>query len=84
MFEMILEKRFEKLPGYKKVLKREYAIEEGISGNALSRNREWSACLRPGQKVDMSMAFSDTAFLASTCPGCGTESSASVVTRTQW
>lgn len=57
MFDMIISKRFEKHRGHTKIQKREYAIEEGITGREVSRVSDWSMCFRPGQKVDMSVIF---------------------------
>lgn len=84
MFEMILLKRFEKLPGHKKVSRGEYAIEESLSGTDVNRSRDWNLCFRPGQKVDMSIFFHDTAAPGNSCPRCGTLSGVSTEVRTQW
>ena len=84
MLDMILLKRFEKRPGHQKVLKGEYAIEEGTTGRDVSRENELSFCFRPGQKVDMSMIFSDLGANSNYCPRCGTKSKDSAEARTQW
>jgi hypothetical protein len=41
-------------------------------------------CFRPGQKIDMSMVFSDLDANSNHCPRCGTRSEALAETRTQW
>ncbi len=84
MLDTILIKRFEKRSGHQKVLKGEYVIEEGITGKDVSRENELSMCLRPGQKIDMSMIFSDLDGNSNHCPRCFTKSKASSETRTQW
>jgi hypothetical protein len=84
MLDVILLKRFERLPGHQKVLKGEYSIEEGVTGRDFSREIEWSMCFRPGQKIDMSMVFSDLDATSNCCPRCGTKSAVSAETRTQW
>ena len=84
MLDMILLKRFEKRSGHQKVLKGEYVIEEGITGRDVSRENELIMCLRPGQKIDMSMIFSDIDGNSNRCPRCFTISEASSETRTQW
>jgi len=84
MFDMIITKRFEKHPGHGKVLKGEFAIEEDATGRELSRKSDWSLCFRPGQKVDMSMLFSELESNSNECPRCRTKSSTSLETRTQW
>jgi hypothetical protein len=83
MFETILVKRFEHLPGKDKVVRKEYAIEESRSGRELTRNREWSMCFRAGQKVDMSMVFKQKQ-PATTCPGCQAETQAADAAIIQW
>jgi hypothetical protein len=84
MFDMILTKRFEKHPGHGKILRREYAIEEGSSGRDLSRTTDWSMCLRPGQKIDMSMVFPEGESNTNHCPRCRVKSAVSSEARTQW
>ena len=72
MLDTILLKRFEKLPGRKKVMRREYAIEESVTGKELDRKREWALCFRPGQKVSMSMLFDSSPISKVSCPRCKT------------
>ena len=87
MFNMILSKRFENHPGYQKVAKGEFAIEESLSGMEVHREWNWSQCFRPGQKVDMTMVFSASPYLdmaADCCPRCKTKISATVGSRAQW
>jgi len=83
MFETLLTKRFEKLQGYKKVLLKEYAIEDSRSGREISDKKEWSMCFRPGQKVDMSMVFKQSE-ASTSCPGCRTESESTNESVTEW
>lgn len=84
MLDMILLKRFEKRSGHQKVLKGEYAFEEGITGRDVSRENELVMCFHPGQKIDMSMVFSDLDAHSNHCPRCGMKSEASAEARTQW
>ena len=84
MFDMILSERFKKHPGHRKVQRGEFAIEEDITGRELSREWDWCMCFRPGQKIDMSMVFSDLDNTSNRCPRCKTESAASAEVRTQW
>ena len=84
MLDMILLKRFEKRSGHHKVLKGEYTLEEGITGRDVSRENELMMCFRLGQKIDMSMVFSDLDASSNHCPRCGTKSEASAEARTQW
>jgi hypothetical protein len=84
IFDLILLKRFEKRPRHQKVLKGEFAIEEGITGQDISRENEFSMCFRPGQKIDMSMIFSDLDASSNHCPRYGAKSEASAEARAQW
>lgn len=67
-----------------KVLKGEFAIEEGITGRDIGRENEFAKCFRPGQKIDMSMIFSDLDANGNRCPRCCTKSEASTGARIQW
>jgi hypothetical protein len=69
MFETVLTKRFEKLKGYKKVLRKEYAIGDGRSGQEVNNKQEWSMCFHPGQRAVMSMIFKQSK-ASTSCPGC--------------
>jgi hypothetical protein len=84
ILDVILIERFEKRPGHQKVLNGEFAIEEGITGRDISRETEFKMCFRPGQKIDMSMIFSDLDASNNHCPRCRTKSEASAEARTQW
>jgi hypothetical protein len=84
MFDMIITKRFEKHPGHRKIQEREYAIEEDSSGHEINRSMDLAMCLRPGQKIDMSVLFSENNATGNICPRCKTESAALSETRTQW
>lgn len=83
MFDTILSKRFEKHPGHKKVQSKEYVIEDGLSGRELDRMLELVSCLRPGQKIEMCITFSDGNIESNTCPRCQTESIGSTESR-EW
>ncbi|KAE9373748.1 hypothetical protein N431DRAFT_338810 [Stipitochalara longipes BDJ] len=83
ILDLILLERFEKRPGYQKVLRGEFAIEEGITGRDISRENEFAMCFRPGQKIDMSMIFSNLDTSSNHCPRCRTKSEASAEARTQ-
>jgi hypothetical protein len=84
IFDLILRKRFEKRHGHQKVLKGEFAIEEGTTGKDVSCQHEFCLAFHPGQKIDMSMVFSDFDSSTNHCPRCGTKSEASAEVRTQW
>lgn len=93
MLDIILLKRFEKRPGHQKILKGEFAIEDGLTGRDVSRENEFGLCFRPGQKIDMSMIFSGRhrplifsgrGNINNPGPLCGTRSEAETEIGTQW
>ncbi|PMD60566.1 uncharacterized protein K444DRAFT_612697 [Hyaloscypha bicolor E] len=83
ILDVLLLERFENRHGHQKILKGEFAIEEDKTGKDISRKTQFKMCFRPGQKVDMSMIFSDHDADSNHCPRCQTKSEASVGTRTQ-
>jgi hypothetical protein len=83
MFDTILAKRFEQLPGQNKVRRKEYALEDHQSGQELNASKQWSLCFRPGQKVDMSMIFRQNQ-ASTSCPGCKTESHLADISTIEW
>ncbi|KAE8441910.1 hypothetical protein EG329_004168 [Mollisiaceae sp. DMI_Dod_QoI] len=73
MFDIILSKRFEKHPGHEMIQRREYAIEDSSSGHELGRESELLLCVRPGQKIEMTVVFSEKNSAGNSCPRCQTE-----------
>ncbi|KAE9363343.1 PAP1-domain-containing protein [Stipitochalara longipes BDJ] len=71
-FEEHLGSFFQVCPGAKKVQKREYAIEDGLTRVAFSKSQHWSLFSTPGRKVDMSMIFKDKSKNSAVCPKCNT------------
>ncbi len=84
MLDAILLGRFEKRPGQQKILRGEFAIEEGITGRDIHRKYEFCVSFRPGQKIDMSMIFSEINSTSNHCPGCGAMSEGLAEIRIQW
>ena len=84
MLDLILSKRFEKRPGHQKILNGEFAIEEGTTGRDVSREYEFCMSFRPGQKIAMTMVFSDLDGNSNCCPRCRTKSEVLSKNRTQW
>ncbi|PVH79347.1 hypothetical protein DL98DRAFT_589416 [Cadophora sp. DSE1049] len=83
MFDMIISKRFEKHVGHTKIQRREYAIEEGSTGREVNRASDWYSSFHPGQKVEMSVLFSDVDDNGNYCPRCRTKSAASTEIKVQ-
>jgi hypothetical protein len=78
MIDLIISKRFEQHVGHKKIQRREYAIEEMVTGKKMNREYDWAATVRSGQKLDISVLFSDSEAASNNCPRCGAISTASM------
>ncbi|KAK3941234.1 hypothetical protein QBC46DRAFT_353431 [Diplogelasinospora grovesii] len=72
MFHSLLEHRFQNLKGHQLVQQQAYALEENCTGKNIDRRRPWSASVRRGMKVNMSMVFTDVPDGEERCPGCKT------------
>jgi len=66
------------------VLRREFALEEHISGKDLDQDLPLTACLRRGMKINMSMVFSDQKIVSTSCPRCSTHTDAPEGDLVQW
>lgn len=71
MLEDVLISHFRTLPGSRKVLKREYSIEDSATQCNFSRDQPWPFFSRPGRKIDMSMIFKNIGNTV-VCPKCNT------------
>lgn len=69
-FEAVLEVRFRKLPGHRKIKQREYALRAKALDRDLEQSLAFNRCFLPGQRVDMSMIFDGGLGALSSCPGC--------------
>lgn len=70
-FDSVLETRFSNLPGHLKILHKEFVLQERATMRDISRVGPWEGAILPGQKIDMSMVFTDTrSETRIPCPGC--------------
>ncbi|KAL5348141.1 hypothetical protein ACLOAV_006621 [Pseudogymnoascus australis] len=70
-FDNVLETRFRNLPGHLKILHKEFVLQERATMREISRIEPWEGAILPGQKIDMSMVFTDTrSETRMPCPGC--------------
>jgi hypothetical protein len=74
VLESVLEARFHKIPGERKIKRREYALQDRSSQLDIERSASFESCFLPGLKVDMSMVFKGGSASGASCPGCGLES----------
>jgi hypothetical protein len=83
-FQAVLQVRFAHL-GYKKVKRREFALQESTTRRDVPFTRPIAMCLLPGQKLDMSMIFQDQGERSSnTCPHCQAHCEGSTDSETTW
>jgi hypothetical protein len=79
-FHAVLEVRFRGIQGTKKVLKKEYALQNRATGRDIGFSQKWEMVFLPGQWVVMSMIFQETNAQDSgdvggdTCPKCQAKS----------
>ena len=82
-FIAVLKVRF-KDAGLKKIEKGHFVLEEARTKRLVDLRRPWHTCFLPGQKIDMSMVFSQADNPRSTCPGCQYESSTNTTEDVEW
>jgi hypothetical protein len=75
--ESILEVRFRHIQGHKKIIQKQYGLQDGATKREVERSRAWQSAFLPGQRVEMSMVFhseepASSDFNNATCPGCQT------------
>jgi hypothetical protein len=84
-FDFVLETRFRNLQGYKKIVSKEFVLQERSTRRDISRTRPWEGAFLPGQRVDMSMVFADSRREGErACPGCELVNENCSEARTQW
>jgi hypothetical protein len=71
-FDSVLEIRFEDKPGWNKIRKKEYALQESATGREISRASSFAETFLPGQRVAMSIIFKTKTRNqgSATCPRC--------------
>ena len=78
-FLAVLKTRFKDY-GLQMIEREQFALEESQTKRAVDLRRPWHQCFLPGQKIDMSMIFTQSMIFTraetpgSTCPGCQCES----------
>ena len=70
-FLAVLKVRFQHA-GLRKIKKGQFALEESRTRRLIDLRRPWHTCFLPGQRIDMSMIFSEPSDGGKTriCPGC--------------
>lgn len=75
------------LPGYQKILRREYTIADEDSGGALIDTKKWASFIRPGMQLSLNVIVKvPSSWNIQYCPRCKTHSIGPPLrgTRTIW
>lgn len=69
-FEAVLEVRFRRVPGHRKIKRKEYALRSNMLNKDVEDSHAFNRCFFPGRRIDMSMIFDGESGASSSCPGC--------------
>lgn len=84
-FDCVLETQFRNRQGHRKILDKDFVLQERATRRDISRNLPWEGAFLPGQRIDMSMIFIDSQHdKQKTCPGCQKVCDDSCEAETQW
>lgn len=83
-FDAVLELRFQNLPGYRKIKRKEFVLQDHATTQEINRSYPWEASFLPGQRVDMSMLFVNRETATTSCLKCGLASKGSLDSDNQW
>jgi len=79
-FNAVLQIRFRNMQGFKRVMEKQYSLQEKVTKRDIDQNRPWQRAFLPGQRIEMSFLFDipddnrDSSESNATCPGCQTPS----------
>lgn len=82
-FLAVLKIRFQDA-GLRKIERGQFTLEEARTKRTVDLGRPWHTCFLPGQKIDMSMVFSQPETPKSTCPGCQYETDGKTAEDIEW
>lgn len=82
-FLAVLKVRFKHL-GVRKIERGQFVLEEARTKRTIDLRRPWETCFLPGQRIEMSMVFSQIETSKSTCPSCQWEVIADPAKAIQW
>ncbi|KAF2092431.1 hypothetical protein NA57DRAFT_50298 [Rhizodiscina lignyota] len=88
-FEAVIDARFKGIQGHRKVMDKEYTLQDHTSGIEVSRKRPWEGAFLPGGRIDMSFVFGDDLPAAAkesgaSCPNCHTASDGATDLEIRW
>ena len=82
-FVAVLAVNFKKYGADKKILNREFVIEDSISKKDIDLEADWDLCFSPGQRVEMSMVVPQLEF-SNACPKCKNDCNSREDRETEW
>jgi hypothetical protein len=70
-FDSVLEVRFRNIQGYRKIVDKDFVLQESVTKREISRGLPWEGAFLPGQRIVMSIVFKDGPESShARCPGC--------------
>lgn len=84
VLESVLMARFKNIPGERKVMRGEYALQDRGSLRDIEKSQTFEASFLPGRRVDMSMIFKQSHSLLRVCPGCRLDTEEDNAVATIW
>jgi hypothetical protein len=85
VFYAVLESRFRDLQGYNKIKRKEFVLQERATRRDISRAGSWEGTFLPGQRVDMSIIFTEIRQnVQLSCPKCRVINNNCSRQSTQW
>ena len=79
----ILKVRFNDI-GLRKIEKRQFVLEDSRRKHGLDLAKPWTALIRPGQHLSMSMVFRQQQLSPGICPSCGGKNDELEVEEVTW
>lgn len=83
-FIAVLKVRFGDPIGLRKIEKGQFALEDTRLKHGLSLAKPWTALVRPGQHISMSMVFRRQQTCTGSCPSCGERNDESKDLEVDW
>lgn len=82
-FLAVLKVQFQDL-GVRKIERGQFVLEEAQTKRTIDLRRPWESCFLPGQRIEMSMVFTQLGTPKSSCPSCQCEASTDPAEAIQW
>ena len=83
VFESILEQRFRRCPGHRKIKQKKYVLRSNVSNKDVDCSIAFNRCFLPGRHYDMSVVF-DATRVQNSCPACLLDTCEASDARVKW